>query len=104
MTHAVDYMNGTLMVDEFVTHHQTLSGINAGFDDMHVRRDPRLFVYTSAALLNCLAFFRAVLAFDVSLTCRSFKRAEDNRCINLNDSRGAYTIMLTMQVMNLKAG
>lgn len=32
----IDYMNGTLKVDEFITHTQTLGGINAGFDDMHV--------------------------------------------------------------------
>lgn len=31
----VDYMNGTLWVDEFVTHHQQLENINKGFDDMH---------------------------------------------------------------------
>lgn len=32
----IDYMKGTLKVDEFITHTQTLGGINAGFDDMHV--------------------------------------------------------------------
>jgi len=32
----IDYLNGTLWVDEFVTHHQTLEDINKGFDDMHV--------------------------------------------------------------------
>ena len=32
---AIDYMNGTLWVDEFVTHHQQLENINKGFDDMH---------------------------------------------------------------------
>jgi S-(hydroxymethyl)glutathione dehydrogenase/alcohol dehydrogenase len=31
-----DYLNGTLWVDEFVSHHQTLENINKGFDDMHV--------------------------------------------------------------------
>ncbi|KAK8869476.1 S-(hydroxymethyl)glutathione dehydrogenase [Kwoniella newhampshirensis] len=30
-----DYLNGTLWVDEFVSHHQTLDDINKGFDDMH---------------------------------------------------------------------
>ncbi|WVR09729.1 S-(hydroxymethyl)glutathione dehydrogenase [Kwoniella sp. DSM 27419] len=30
-----DYLAGTLMVDEFVTHHQPLENINQGFDDMH---------------------------------------------------------------------
>ncbi|GHJ83883.1 hypothetical protein NliqN6_5547 [Naganishia liquefaciens] len=30
-----DYMNGTLWVDEFITHTRTLEGINQGFDDMH---------------------------------------------------------------------
>ena len=33
-----DYMKGTLKVDEFITHTQTLNGINKGFDDMHVSR------------------------------------------------------------------
>ena len=33
-----DYLNGTLWVDEFVSHHQTLDNINKGFDDMHVSR------------------------------------------------------------------
>jgi hypothetical protein len=32
----IDYLAGTLWVDEFVTHHQKLDGINQGFDDMHV--------------------------------------------------------------------
>ena len=31
----VDYLNGTLWVDEFVTHHQPLDNINEGFEDMH---------------------------------------------------------------------
>lgn len=30
-----DYLNGTLWVDEFVTHHQPLDNINEGFEDMH---------------------------------------------------------------------
>ncbi|KAL7424307.1 formate dehydrogenase (NAD+) [Cryptotrichosporon argae] len=30
-----DYLAGKLWVDEFVSHHQTLDNINAGFDDMH---------------------------------------------------------------------
>ncbi|ORX33393.1 formaldehyde dehydrogenase [Kockovaella imperatae] len=30
-----DYLNGTLWVDEFVTHTQSLEDINKGFDDMH---------------------------------------------------------------------
>ena len=32
---SADYLNGTLWVDEFVTHHQPLEQINAGFEDMH---------------------------------------------------------------------
>ena len=32
----IDYMNGKLWVDEFVTHHRDLKEINEGFDDMHV--------------------------------------------------------------------
>jgi len=36
-----DYLNGTLWVDEFVSHHQTLDNINKGFDDMHVNADRR---------------------------------------------------------------
>lgn len=32
----IDYLNGKLWVDEFVTHHQDLENINKGFDDMHV--------------------------------------------------------------------
>lgn len=36
----VDYLNGKLWVDEFVTHTQTLENINKGFDDMHVSRVP----------------------------------------------------------------
>ena len=31
----LDYMSGTLWVDEFVTHNQQLEDINKGFDDMH---------------------------------------------------------------------
>ena len=31
-----DYMSGKLKVDEYVTHHRTLSEINEGFHDMHV--------------------------------------------------------------------
>jgi len=34
-----DYLNGTLWVDEFVTHKQDLDNINKGFDDMHVSCD-----------------------------------------------------------------
>ncbi|CAK9783896.1 putative formaldehyde dehydrogenase [Cutaneotrichosporon oleaginosum] len=30
-----DYQSGKLWVDQFVTHHQPLDKINAGFDDMH---------------------------------------------------------------------
>ena len=30
-----DYMDGTLKVDEFITHRQNLSGINQAFHDMH---------------------------------------------------------------------
>ncbi|WWC89666.1 S-(hydroxymethyl)glutathione dehydrogenase [Kwoniella dendrophila CBS 6074] len=30
-----DYLAGTLMVDQFVTHHESLEGINKGFEDMH---------------------------------------------------------------------
>ncbi|KAL7413152.1 class III ADH enzyme [Mrakia frigida] len=30
-----DYLNGTLWVDEFVSHHRTLAEINEGFEDMH---------------------------------------------------------------------
>ncbi|CAD6565917.1 MAG: formate dehydrogenase (NAD+) [Tremellales sp. Tagirdzhanova-0007] len=30
-----DYLNGTLWVDEFVSHHQDLDNINKGFEDMH---------------------------------------------------------------------
>ena len=33
-----DYLNGTLWVDEFVTHNESLENINKGFDDMHVSR------------------------------------------------------------------
>jgi S-(hydroxymethyl)glutathione dehydrogenase/alcohol dehydrogenase len=29
-----DYMDGSLKVDEFITHRQTLSGINKAFADM----------------------------------------------------------------------
>lgn len=32
----VDYMKGTLWVDEFVSHHRPLEEISQGFDDMHV--------------------------------------------------------------------
>ncbi|KAG5637619.1 formate dehydrogenase (NAD+) [Sphagnurus paluster] len=30
-----DYLNGKLKIDEYVTHHRNLSGINDGFHDMH---------------------------------------------------------------------
>jgi hypothetical protein len=70
-------MNGTLMVDEFVTHHQTLSGINKGFDDMHVSRDSRRDVKVHAAPLTHPACFRAAIVFDASLTCKSFKFARN---------------------------
>ncbi len=36
VTCVLDYLNGTLWVEEFVSHHQTLDNINKGFDDMHV--------------------------------------------------------------------
>ncbi|KAF8803787.1 class III ADH enzyme [Phlegmacium glaucopus] len=30
-----DYLNGTMKIDEYVTHHRTLADINEGFHDMH---------------------------------------------------------------------
>jgi S-(hydroxymethyl)glutathione dehydrogenase/alcohol dehydrogenase len=30
-----DYLDGNLKVDEFITHRQTLGGINDAFHDMH---------------------------------------------------------------------
>jgi hypothetical protein len=42
----VDYLKGTLWVDEFVTHHQKLDDINKGFDDMHVSQlSPSIITY-----------------------------------------------------------
>jgi hypothetical protein len=38
----IDYLKGTLWVDEFVTHHQSLDNINKGFDDMHVSNSSSL--------------------------------------------------------------
>ena len=32
----LDYLQGKVKVDEYVTHHRTLAEINAGFHDMHV--------------------------------------------------------------------
>lgn len=33
-----DYLQGKVKIDEYVTHHRTLSDINEGFHDMHVSR------------------------------------------------------------------
>jgi len=30
-----DYLKGTMKIDEYVTHHRHLAGINEGFHDMH---------------------------------------------------------------------
>lgn len=32
-----DYLNGTMNVDDFVSHHRKFEEINEGFGDMHVR-------------------------------------------------------------------
>lgn len=47
----IDYLDGTLWVDEFVTHHQTLDNINKGFDDMKVSEEDR--VITVCIVLIC---------------------------------------------------
>jgi hypothetical protein len=63
-------MNGTLWVDEFITHTRNLGGINEGFDDMHVSL---LLVINSSAYEADVLFDvdRVATAFDVSSTCRS---------------------------------
>lgn len=33
----LDYLQGKVKIDEYVTHSRTLADINDGFDDMHVR-------------------------------------------------------------------
>ena len=34
----LDYLQGKVKVDEYVTHHRTLSDLYEGFNDMHVSR------------------------------------------------------------------
>jgi hypothetical protein len=66
-------MNGTLWVDEFITHTRNLGGINEGFDDMHVS----LLLTVKCSGLGAHAPFdvdRVATVFDVSLTCRSSRQ------------------------------
>jgi S-(hydroxymethyl)glutathione dehydrogenase/alcohol dehydrogenase len=62
-----DYLNGTLWVDEFVSHHRKLDEINGGFDDMHVSDRGEMFV-SKADLLQAGDCIRCVvdMGFDHS--------------------------------------
>lgn len=65
-----DYLAGKLWVNEFVTHNETLEGINKGFDDMHVS----YFLWIgeiSDGTDDPIFFFRLVTAFDASSTWAS---------------------------------
>ena len=40
----LDYLQGKIKVDEYVTHHRKLDNINGGFHDMHVSSHYRLIL------------------------------------------------------------
>ena len=65
----LDYLQGKVKVDEYVTHGYKLAEINDGFETMHV----------SGCLLvsgsSCLTVFsRAAIASVLSSTCHEFRR------------------------------
>lgn len=68
-TFLVDYLQGKVKVDEYVTHGYKLAEINNGFEAMHV--NSCLLVSVS----SCLTIFsRAAIAFVLSSTCHEFQR------------------------------
>ncbi len=64
----VDYLQGNVKVDEYVTHEFKFADINEGFDAMHVR--PHCFCLGASALRR---LSRPAIASVLSLTCRELK-------------------------------
>ena len=69
----LDYLQGKVKVDEYVTHGFKLAEINDGFDAVHV--SGCLFVSGS-----CLVVFsRAAIASVLSSTCHEFRRKDGEK-------------------------